>query len=101
MPRKLTVAIAAGLVALPAAAALRRKATANASLAPLLRSGAGARNAELARMGGRIGVATAANRARRVFTTSAEGRQALDDELQLKTAEQVAATLGEMKGALM
>ena len=42
----------------------------------------------------------ATNRARRVFA-SAERKEALDAELELRTAEDVAATLGNMKGALM
>jgi len=41
-----------------------------------------------------------ANRARRVFA-SAERKEALDAELELRTASDVAATLGNMKGVLM
>jgi predicted unusual protein kinase regulating ubiquinone biosynthesis (AarF/ABC1/UbiB family) len=47
-----------------------------------------------------MGGAYAAHRARRVFA-SAERRAELDAELQLRTAEEVAATLGNLKGAMM
>ena len=59
-----------------------------------------ARNARLARLGSSLGAAYTSNRARRVFA-SAERKQALDTELELRTAEQVAQALGSMKGALM
>jgi predicted unusual protein kinase regulating ubiquinone biosynthesis (AarF/ABC1/UbiB family) len=51
-------------------------------------------------MGARVGATVVTNRARRVFA-SAERKVALDAELELRTAEEVAATLGNMKGALM
>lgn len=54
----------------------------------------------MARLGARVGGTVATNRARHVFA-SAERKQALDAELELRTAEDVAATLGNMKGALM
>ena len=54
----------------------------------------------MARLGARVGTTVAANRARYVFA-SAERKQALDTELELRTAEDVAATLGGMKGVLM
>ena len=60
----------------------------------------GSRRAEVARLAGRVGRRAALNRARAVFA-SAERRDALDAELQLHTAEEVARTLGQMKGALM
>ena len=58
------------------------------------------RRAELARMSGRLGRRAAVNRAKRVFADAAR-REVLDEELQLHTAEEVARTLGQMKGALM
>ena len=58
------------------------------------------RSTEVARLASHVGATAASNRARRVFA-SAPRRQALDAELQLRTAEQVAETLGHMKGALM
>ncbi|MGI8663686.1 MAG: ABC1 kinase family protein [Acidimicrobiales bacterium] len=60
----------------------------------------GARNLEIARMGSQAGASFAVHRAKRVFA-SAERRPELDAAFELKTAEQVAAALGNMKGALM
>ncbi|MHB1891031.1 MAG: ABC1 kinase family protein, partial [Acidimicrobiales bacterium] len=51
-------------------------------------------------MSARLGGGAAANRARRVFA-SAERKEALDRELELRSAREVAATLGSMKGAMM
>ena len=48
----------------------------------------------------RTGGSLAVHRARRVFA-DAERREALDTAFELKTAEQVAEALGQMKGALM
>jgi predicted unusual protein kinase regulating ubiquinone biosynthesis (AarF/ABC1/UbiB family) len=59
-----------------------------------------ARNVHLARLGARTGTGFAAHRARRVFA-DAERREALDTAFELRTAEQVAEALGQMKGALM
>jgi predicted unusual protein kinase regulating ubiquinone biosynthesis (AarF/ABC1/UbiB family) len=59
-----------------------------------------ARNARLAGVGARTGSAYAVHRARRVFA-SAERGEALDTAFEIKTAEQVADALGQMKGALM
>jgi predicted unusual protein kinase regulating ubiquinone biosynthesis (AarF/ABC1/UbiB family) len=59
-----------------------------------------ARTTELARLGSRVGTATVANRAQRVFASAAR-RAELDEALQLRTAEEVAAALGNMKGAMM
>jgi predicted unusual protein kinase regulating ubiquinone biosynthesis (AarF/ABC1/UbiB family) len=58
------------------------------------------RRAELARLGGRAGAGFAAHRARRVFA-SAERQVELDQQFELRTAEQVAEALGGMKGAFM
>ncbi|MEO7556168.1 MAG: AarF/ABC1/UbiB kinase family protein [Acidimicrobiales bacterium] len=58
------------------------------------------RNLELARIGTQTGAAFAAHRARRVFA-SAERKPQLDAAFELRSAEQVAAALGNMKGALM
>src|SRR5579875_1324546 len=60
----------------------------------------GARNLALARMTYRIGRNTAASSARQVFA-SAGRRQQLRTEHQMRTAAEVAETLGSMKGALM
>lgn len=65
-----------------------------------LRASRLARNAQLARLGVGVGGAYASTGARKLFA-SAERRIELDKELELRSAEQVAARLGQMKGALM
>src|SRR5207248_11645962 len=52
------------------------------------------------RLAAGIGVTAAGNRARRVFA-SAERKEVLDTELELRSAEQVVAALGQMKGVMM
>lgn len=59
-----------------------------------------ARTASLAVLGSKVGTATAATKAQQLFA-SPERRAELDQALQLRTAEEVAAALGTMKGALM
>jgi predicted unusual protein kinase regulating ubiquinone biosynthesis (AarF/ABC1/UbiB family) len=59
-----------------------------------------ARNAQLARLGARVGRTYASTAARKAFA-SAERAEALDRERELRTAQDVAASLGHMKGALM
>src|SRR4051812_15771893 len=51
-------------------------------------------------MAASVGVVAAGNRARWIFA-SVERKEALDSELELRSAEQVVATLGQMKGAMM
>ncbi|MFN3257308.1 MAG: ABC1 kinase family protein [Ilumatobacter sp.] len=58
------------------------------------------RSARLARMGARVGGTYATTAARKTFA-SAERRVELDRAREFRTAEQVAAELGQMKGALM
>jgi predicted unusual protein kinase regulating ubiquinone biosynthesis (AarF/ABC1/UbiB family) len=58
------------------------------------------RRLELARIGGRAGADFALHRARRTFA-NAERQAELDQRFELRTAEQVAQTLGNMKGAFM
>ena len=58
------------------------------------------RNKRVVGLGGRTGANLAAHKARRVFA-GAERRDTIDREYEVKTAEQVVETLGEMKGALM
>jgi predicted unusual protein kinase regulating ubiquinone biosynthesis (AarF/ABC1/UbiB family) len=58
------------------------------------------RNAQLARMGARVGTTYATTAARKTFA-SAERREALDRHRELRSAQQVAEELGHMKGALM
>ena len=54
----------------------------------------------MARLGARVGGGAASNRARWLFA-SAERKEELDAQLELRTAEDIASTLGNMKGALM
>lgn len=58
------------------------------------------RSARLARMGAKVGGTYASTAARKSFA-SAERREELDREREFRTADQVAAELGQMKGALM
>ena len=58
------------------------------------------RNSRLARLGTRIGLAHAGTSARKVFAGSAR-REELSRAREMKTAQQVADELGNMKGALM
>ena len=58
------------------------------------------RNGRLARLGARIGLAHAGTSARKVFA-GAERREQLSRAREMKTAQQVANELGNMKGALM
>ena len=63
-------------------------------------TGRAARNVEVARLGARLGTTYATTAARKVFA-SAERRVELDRGRELRTAEDIAATLGQLKGALM
>jgi predicted unusual protein kinase regulating ubiquinone biosynthesis (AarF/ABC1/UbiB family) len=58
------------------------------------------RNGRLARLGARIGIAHAGTSARKVFASAAR-REELSRAREMKTAQQVADELGNMKGALM
>ncbi len=59
-----------------------------------------ARAMEMARVGRRTGGDYALHRARRIFA-DAERREELDTAFEMKTAAQVAESLGHMKGAMM
>ncbi len=58
------------------------------------------RNLEVARLGASVGVITASSAARKVFA-SAERRIEIDTEREMRTAQEIAESLGNMKGALM
>ena len=58
------------------------------------------RNARLARIGARIGLGHAGTSARRIFA-GAERKEHLSREREMRTAQQIAEELGNMKGALM
>jgi predicted unusual protein kinase regulating ubiquinone biosynthesis (AarF/ABC1/UbiB family) len=58
------------------------------------------RNSRLARLGAKIGLAHAGTSARKIFA-STQRREELSRAREIKTAQQVADELGNMKGALM
>lgn len=67
---------------------------------PWVRTSRRARTAQIAWLGTRVGRVQISSRAQRVFA-SAERKEALDRSAELRTAEQVAETLGSMKGVMM
>lgn len=81
-------------------AARRSRLVADSSHRALGDSRRTARNLRLARVGAKGGGRYALTQARKTFA-SAERRQELDTEFQLRTAADVTAELGNMKGALM
>jgi predicted unusual protein kinase regulating ubiquinone biosynthesis (AarF/ABC1/UbiB family) len=107
-PVRTAIALGAGVAAGLAVARLvgdrRSSAAGGAAPSPYAGSvdatGVGHRNALIAASAGRAGGAWAIDQARKVFA-DAERREQIDEARQLKTAEQVAQTLGELKGAMM
>ncbi|MBK5223942.1 MAG: AarF/ABC1/UbiB kinase family protein [Acidimicrobiia bacterium] len=91
-------ALGIGVLAVVVGAVWRRRA--RVATSAVQRRSRTQRNVTLARMGGTTAVSYAAHRARRVFT-QAERREELDRSFELRTTEQVVATLGNLKGALM
>jgi predicted unusual protein kinase regulating ubiquinone biosynthesis (AarF/ABC1/UbiB family) len=98
----LAAALAVSGIAAGTAAALvvHRRRAGGGPRGPVHHASSAARNVALARVGTRAGAGFAVHRARRTFA-SAERREALDTAFELRTAEQVAEALGNMKGALM
>ncbi len=95
----LAALVAAAGVAV-AARARRDRGAGDAGATPVRGTTRARRRLELARVGGRAGADFALHRARRTFASAA--RQAdLDREFELRTADQVADVLGNMKGAFM
>jgi len=78
----------------------RRAAHDSATSGPVHYASLGSRNAQLASVGARAGADFARHKAQRAFA-SAERREELDLAFEIRTAEQVAAMLGNMKGAMM
>ncbi len=93
------VAAVGGLIAAVGLAAARLVRSKHPDRAIALRSRTG-RNAELAKLGIQVGATYASSSARKLFASS-ERKIELDNERELKTAEQIADRLGQMKGALM
>jgi len=75
----------------------RRPADDNSTVSSLNSLG---RNVTVAKMGARTGGRWAATQAKKTFA-SAERKEALDAEFELKTTEDVVASLGNLKGAMM
>src|SRR4051794_36794239 len=90
-------AAAATLGGLAVVTAARRRPR---STVPVRSTGLAARHVEMARLGARVGGPAAVNGARWVFASAAR-KEALNEELQLRTAEDVTETLGHMKGVFM
>jgi len=91
-------ALLGGAAAVTVWAVVRRRQRDRAR--PVHHTGRAARNVRVAELGAKVGTSFAVHQARRAFA-SAPRRAELDLEHQLRTAEQVAQTLGNMKGALM
>lgn len=101
LPSRSTLAAVAATGAVGAVAAWRQRHRLESSGEPRSSTRlAVSRNARVGAVGARSSARYAAHRARRTFA-AAERREALDAEFQVRTAEEVAATLGDMKGALM
>jgi predicted unusual protein kinase regulating ubiquinone biosynthesis (AarF/ABC1/UbiB family) len=98
--RRWTALAATAGLALAIGTIVRRRRAADTPTGGLRHGSRRARNAELARLGARVGRTYASTGARKLFA-SAERAEALDRERELRTAEEVAASLGHMKGALM
>lgn len=67
---------------------------------PVALGGRVGRHGEMAKVASRVGVDYGLHQARRTFASAAR-KEALDDAFQLRSAEQVTETLGNLKGAMM
>lgn len=95
MPRRWPLALTAtGLLTAAGVAGWRRRQQLG------LDASRARRTIEAAALGTSVGATFAVHRARRVFASAAR-KEELDRRFEMKTAAQVAATLGNMKGALM
>ncbi|HET6833754.1 MAG TPA: AarF/ABC1/UbiB kinase family protein [Acidimicrobiales bacterium] len=102
MRRALTVGFIVG-AAIATVAAIRQAGRArhrDHAVTPISARTRNQRRVALARMGARAGADFALHRARRTFA-GAERRVELDRSFELRTADQVAQALGNMKGAFM
>ena len=95
--RRWAIPLLAASGAAVALAFTRRRSSGDGPIARTNRTG---RNVELARLGLAVGTTYAGTGARKLFA-SAERRVELDEAARLRSAEQVAERLGNMKGALM
>jgi predicted unusual protein kinase regulating ubiquinone biosynthesis (AarF/ABC1/UbiB family) len=97
--RRARVAVVAAALSVLATWLSRRRRR-RAADRPVSHTSRRARNVQLARIGLDVGSTYASASARKLFATAAR-RVEIDAERQLRTAEQVAERLGQMKGALM
>jgi predicted unusual protein kinase regulating ubiquinone biosynthesis (AarF/ABC1/UbiB family) len=92
--------LTAGAIAVLVGVALARKRSRSNPDGALFATRRRTRNAQAAQLAAGLGATAASNRARRVFASAAR-KEALDAELELRSAEQVVAALGQMKGVMM
>ncbi|GAC1531789.1 MAG: AarF/ABC1/UbiB kinase family protein [Acidimicrobiales bacterium] len=92
--------LGAGLFAAGAALLLRRRSRNRPQSGPITATSRARRNLQIAELGVRAGSGEIWHRARRTVTPRTD-RPALDDAHAMRTAAQVAETLGNMRGALM
>ena len=100
MKRGRASALVALLVGAASAAAWRWRSAQTSSPAFIGATSRSARNLQVARLGARAGVREVGHRARRAVSAP-EDRERLDEAHAMRTAEQVAETLGNMRGAFM
>ena len=101
MPRTRTLLAAAGTAVVGAAAWYVLVKEEHEQRGPLSATSRGARVGQMARIAARAGSAFASHKVRMAVTTDDTKRAALEERFQLRTAEQVAEAMGNMKGALM
>lgn len=99
MKRSSTAALI-GAAALGVVSYAKRK-RAKSTAFSLITTSRSARTAELAKMGAKTSTSYVVHQAKRAATSSPERRAELDEAYELKSAEQVAEALGNMKGVLM
>ncbi|GAC1518182.1 MAG: AarF/ABC1/UbiB kinase family protein [Acidimicrobiales bacterium] len=100
MRRGRASALVALLAGAATAAAWRWRSAQTSSPAFIGATSRSARNLQVARLGARAGVREVGHRARRAVSAP-EDRKRLDEAHAMRTAEQVAETLGNMRGAFM
>ncbi len=86
--------------ALAAIAVARQRRRSNRQPSAIASSDRLSRNADVAKLGAQVGLTYASTSARKVFA-STQRREELDREREMRTAEQIAQRLGQMKGAMM
>lgn len=98
--RRILFAIAAVSAAAVATRQTKKRPTDSGGPVPVATKTRLSRNRDMAKLGSKTGADLAVTKARQVFA-SAQRSEELQTEFELRTAEQVTAALGNMKGALM